>query len=116
MVSATNTEIRQLLKRGLVIRQPKLRLMDESFRRFVLAAADTEDYVKWQREGRHSNWEAFRIPVVLLILTLGVFLFLTQREFFNSTISSVSAVTGVLAVLLRLVGVFRHDKAPAGDG
>ena len=112
LVHSCNTEVRQLIKRGLIVRRPRLSLMDDAFRRFVRDAAQHEDYVTWQREGRHSTWEAFRIPLLLLLLTLGAFLFLSQRDFFDSAIGIVSGVTGGLAAILRLLSTFRRDRSP----
>jgi hypothetical protein len=112
LVSSANLELRQLMKRGLIVLEPNLRLMDEAFRQYVLRQCETEDYLTWQREGRHSNWETWRIPLILLLITLGVFLFVTQREVFNSTLSFVSVLTGGLIALLRFVGMFRGEKTP----
>jgi hypothetical protein len=48
--------IRQLLRRGFIVRDPQFRIMNDSFRRF-LKSATTEDLKQnWHRESRRSGW------------------------------------------------------------
>jgi hypothetical protein len=112
-VSAENTELRHLIKRGLVLTEPRLRLMDEAFRHFVIAQCQVEDFRAWQQEGRSSLWETLRFPLMLLMLTLGIFLFTTQKDFFDSSIAIVTALGGGTAAILNLLGMFRRGKQAA---
>jgi hypothetical protein len=110
MITSKNKDLRQLMKRGLVVRDPAVRLMDESFRRFVISASMDEDIDAWRRAGG-STWQLIKTPLLLVLLGVALFLFLTQKELYDSTISFVSAVTAGIAILFRLVGMFQK-----GDG
>lgn len=114
MISSKNTDVRQLLKRGLVVRDPGLRLMDESFRRFVLSASAGEDIDAWRHAGG-SNWELMKVPLLLILLTVALFLFVTQKEVYDSSVTFLSALTAGLAALFKLLGMFQKKSAGAVD-
>jgi hypothetical protein len=101
------------MQRGLVVRDPSLRLMDECFRRFVIKASSEEGVAAYRTE-THSNWEKWKAPLLLILLAVIGFLFLTQKDLYDSTISTVSAVTGGLLALLRLFGMFQKGKDQPG--
>jgi len=114
MISSKNTDLRQLMKRGLVVRDPGLRLMDESFRRFVISASHGEDIDAWRHAGG-SNWELLKAPLLLILLSVALFLFVTQKEVYDSSISFVSALTAGLAGLFKLLGMFQKKGGSATD-
>jgi hypothetical protein len=114
LISAKNTDIRQLLKRGLVVRDPGLRLMDESFRRFVISSQHGEDIDAWRHAGG-SNWELMKAPLLLILLSVSLFLFVTQKEVYDSSVSFVSALTAGLAAMFKLLGMFQKKSAGAVD-
>ncbi|MEK6288341.1 MAG: hypothetical protein AABO57_21705 [Acidobacteriota bacterium] len=114
MISSKNTDVRQLLKRGLVVRDPGLRLMDESFRRFVLSASHGEDIDAWRQAGS-SNWELMKAPLLLILLSVALFLFVTQKEVYDSSVSFLSALTAGLAALFKLFGMFQKKGAGVVD-
>lgn len=114
LVSSKNTDVRQLLKRGLVVRDPGLRLMDESFRRFVISASHGEDIDAWRQAGG-SNWELMKAPLLLILLSVSLFLFVTQKEAYDSSVSFVSALTAGLAGLFKLLGMFQKKDPGAVD-
>jgi hypothetical protein len=87
--------------------------MDKAFRHFVIAQCQVEDFRAWQQEGRSSLWETLRFPLMLLMLTLGIFLFTTQKDFFDSSIAIVTALGGGTAAILNLLGMFRRGKQAA---
>ena len=113
MVSVKNQEVRQLMKRGLVARDPGLRLMDESFRRFVISISHGEDIDAWRQADGGSTWQLIKVPILLVLLSISVFLFLTQKELYDSTISLVSALTAGVAILFRFLGMFQKSGAGA---
>jgi len=104
MINAKNTDLRQLIRRGLVVRDPTLRLMDESFRRFVISASLDEDIDAW-RKGGGSAWQLMKVPLLLLLLSVSLFLFLTQKDIADSTAAFALAATVGLGALFRLIGM-----------
>ena len=114
LISSKNSDVRQLLKRGLVVRDPGLRLMDESFRRFVISSQHDEDIDAWRHAGG-SNWELMKAPLLLILLSVSLFLFVTQKEVYDSSVSFVSALTAGLAALFKLLGMFQKKEASSVD-
>ncbi|PYT08018.1 MAG: hypothetical protein DMF60_05855 [Acidobacteria bacterium] len=114
LISSKNTDVRQLIKRGLVIRDPGLRLMDESFRRFVISASRGEDIDAWRHAGG-SNWELMKAPLLLILLSVSLFLFVTQKDVYDSSVSFVSALTAGLAALFKLLGMFQKKSVGGVD-
>jgi hypothetical protein len=112
MITSKNRDLRQLMKRGLVVRDPAVRLMDESFRRFVISASTGEDIDAWRRAGG-STWQLIKTPLLLVLLGVALFLFVTQKELYDSTISFVSAITAGIAILFRLLGMFQKGEGGA---
>jgi len=114
LISQKNGEVRRLLQRRLLVRDPKLRLMDESFRRFVLANCPAHKVESWVK-GETSHWETLKGPILLVVLGVAVFLLLTQKNVYDSSISFLSALTGGLAALLKLIGLFQKNRSSASE-
>ncbi|HXI88703.1 MAG TPA: cache domain-containing protein [Blastocatellia bacterium] len=109
LVSRRDPDLRRLMQRGFLVRDPSLRLMDESFRRFVLSVS-AEEGVNTYRADVESHWDRLKAPLLLVLLGVIAFLFVTQKELFDSTLTLVSALTGGAVALLKLVGVFQKGK------
>ncbi|MEK6303783.1 MAG: cache domain-containing protein [Acidobacteriota bacterium] len=103
--SRLDPDLRPLMQKNFIVRDPALRLMDEGFRRFVLRTAAEEGVFTFLAE-IESHWEKLRAPLLLVLLGVIAFLFFTQKELFDSTISLVSAITGGGLTLLKLFGIF----------
>lgn len=115
MISPKNKHLRRLVKRGLVVREPELRLMDESFRRFVISISREQDIEAWRQQEGGSAWQLLRAPLLLIVIGVALFLFITQKDVYDSTISFMSAVTAGIAALFKLLGMFQKGKSGAGD-
>lgn len=109
LVSRLDPDLRWLMQRGLILRDPSLRLIDPSFRRFVLRISAAEG-IDRHRSQTESHWERFKAPLLLLLLAVIAFLLLTQKELFDTTLSMVSALTGGAIAVLKLVGIFQKGK------
>jgi hypothetical protein len=109
LVSRRDPDLRRLMQRGFLVRDPSLRLMDESFRSFVLAVSAAEG-VNTYRADVESKWDRLKAPLLLVLLGVIAFLFITQKELFDSTLTLVSALTGGAVALLKLFGVFQKGR------
>lgn len=112
LVARFDPDLRRLMQWGLILRDPSLRLMDPSFRRFVLAVSAAEG-VNTYRADVESYWDRLKVPLLLILLGVIAFLFLTQKELYDSTISLVSALTGGAFALLKLFGMFQKRDSGA---
>jgi hypothetical protein len=116
LINAHRPELRSLMKKGLVVRDPALRLVNEAFKRFVVLESQKEDFGAWEKEGAHSHWELAKVPLLLILVTVAVFLFITQKEFYDSTMTFLSAVTGGIVALFKLLGLFQQKSSAPTQG
>jgi hypothetical protein len=113
-VSRFDPDLRPLMQRGLIVRNPDLNLMLPSFRAFVLRICVAQGLHLLQSD-EPSNWERWKVPLILVILAMIAFLFSTQRDLYDNTVYVVTGVTGGLMALLRLIGLFQSKTAGAGS-
>ena len=105
VVNPWNTaSLRQLLRRRLIVRAPVFRIMNESFRRFVLAHAVSMQE-EWDAEAAGSGWGKARGPFATALVLVGLFLLATQQQFLQTSSGMLAAAGGSVAALLKLVGV-----------
>ncbi|HTM33742.1 MAG TPA: cache domain-containing protein [Vicinamibacterales bacterium] len=108
--------VRRLIAKRLVTKDPHLRVMNRTFRHFVLSppAAVCGPAVEARLEEALplSAWDRFRVPFAFVVLGVAVFLFLTQRETYNTTIGAVIALsTQVPNVLKAVMMLVQKDVA-----
>jgi hypothetical protein len=116
LVSSKNPDLLRLLKRGLISKDPHLRPMNESFSRFLLAEASPEKLEAWQQEGADSSWAMLRVPFFIILISAAAFLFVSQRDLYDSTLALVSAFAAGMPSLVRLFGVFQSGKVGGAGG
>jgi hypothetical protein len=107
--------VRRLLVRGLLFKDPSLRLMNDTFTRFVLSATCRSDVKSLEGEAEPSTWDRLRLPLALGAASAGAFLFVTQREVFDSTLTTVAGVTAAVPTVIRLAQLVLDRRADAGQ-
>lgn len=105
--------IQQLERRRLVRRSPGLRIMNESFRRFVSAAQLPAEVAHWEEDEQQSAWSALRLALSTAALMAGGWLLYTQQDVFQMGIGYVAAMGTASGTVLTLVHSIIHAK-PAG--
>lgn len=105
-------DLRRLLARGLVRRDPQLRLMNETFRRFVSVQASTSSLARQLEADLGSDaWSRFRVPFFAAVMVVLLFFFSTQRELFDSTFAVVGGLTATIPALLKMLSAFGERGA-----
>ena len=99
--------VRQLVRRGLIVKDPQFRIMNESFRRFLRSAATPEMKQEWQRESRQSGWGKAHGVFFTTMLLIGVFLLTTQNELWQSSAGYVTTALGAFGTLAKLLNTVR---------
>jgi hypothetical protein len=103
--------IRRLLARGLLRREPNFKVMNETFRRFVVADARRREVRLIQESDTgESTWDKIQKPLVLSLAVGAGFFFFTQRELFDASFAVVSGVAGGIPAVLRVVGIFSAPR------
>jgi hypothetical protein len=101
--------VRRLMARGLVTRRPNIRLLSETFRRFVLSDGVRTGAAALEGTSA-SAWDDVRIPFMAMLVATMAFFFTTQHELFNTTLGIVTGVAAGVPTLLKLVGLFGDKR------
>src|SRR5262249_20263632 len=112
LISSQNPSLQRLLRSGLVSREPFLRPMNETFSRFVSAQATEFNLKAWKKGVEEGGiWEDLKVPFAIVLLVAGGFLFVSQRDLYNSTLAFVSAFAAAMPALFKVLGMFPGSKA-----
>jgi hypothetical protein len=117
LVSAYQPELASLIERGLVRRTPQLQLPpDAAFRRFVLGNYRPAAFVAGSGEDVPNFWQALKGPVLIILVVLAAFFFLTQKEMWNHTILLITSFVGGLGAFARVFELFQKTRLKSGGG
>jgi hypothetical protein len=102
--------IRRLMARGFIRREPKFRLMNETFRRFVLSSVNKARVFSLESDSLPSAWDRLRVPLFMGMATVLAVFLTTQQELLDGFSASVTGLTAGLPALLKLVGSFSGGR------
>ena len=97
--------VRGLLMRGLLRKDPALRLMNRSFTSFVLTAERRLEVDRLEVATEPGLWNHLRVPLGVGAAAVVIFLMTTQREMFDTTVTVAAGVTTAMPTLLRLTSL-----------
>ena len=110
--SKARKDVRRLLARGLLLRDPQLRLMNETFRRFVCVHAATSSLASRLNDDLAGDaWNRVRMPFFAGVMVVLLFFFGTQRELFDSTFAVVGGLAATVPALLKMLSSFGERGA-----
>lgn len=107
----------ELLQKGLVRRDPALRVMNRSFGQFVLRSVNRAELQEWEDAGGVSAWTVAKWLLPLPLLLFGGFLFVTQRESLSNALGLVVALGSLTPIFINLYSLFQQGTVrtqPAG--
>jgi hypothetical protein len=100
-----------------VRRDPNLRLMNQSFARFVMEAERTREVAALERQAEPSLWDRVRIPLGISAVFAVGFLLVTQRQAFDTTLSMAVGVSAAVPTLVTLTNLLTQlGVRPSGGG
>lgn len=90
--------INNLVRKGIIRRgSDNLELLNHSFRNFVLTAVNEQEALMMERKIRREGaWNRIRIPITLILLAFGIFIFYFQANWFDETLGLVTALAAVI--------------------
>jgi hypothetical protein len=94
--------IQRLARRGLVVLDPRFKLMNESFRRFIQTVESPERIAEWERTPTHSAWSRLGAPLYALAAVIIAILLFTEQEMFTSIIAVATGAAGTLGSMRNL--------------
>ena len=105
--------VRRLLGRRLVTKKPSFRLMNETFRRFVLSPGCQADVQAIEGTSEPSPWDRARVPFFTVLVAGSLFFLVTQRELFNATIATLSTLVAAVPVIIRVAALVVGKQVPS---
>jgi hypothetical protein len=91
-----------LYKRLLLIYDQRVRLISYSFRNFIISRNNTkEEKILLGRMQSEASWGYMRTILLVIIISVFVFLFLTQQEVSGKIIAIATSISALLPLLLR---------------
>ena len=102
--------VRGLISRGLIRRDPHFRLMNETFRQFVLSDRCRGEVKKVEHQTQASAWDRLWRPFATVLAIVLVFFVATQKARFDALIAIITAGTAGIPGLLKLVGLIVGDR------
>jgi hypothetical protein len=93
----------RLLRRGLLVLDPDLRPFTPAFRQFIRKVYEADRVTEWEQPTHGLGWTNTRWILVIMLTTVVVFLFGTQRQALSQLVAFVSALTGAFTGILKLI-------------
>ena len=106
--------VRRLRADGLVKKDPALRLMNESFRGFVLAVESPGTIALWESRQEASVWANVRVPLMVFAVAAAVFFFATQRDRFNLSMGFVGSMAALVPAVIKILSMTVGRTGAAG--
>jgi len=104
--------IQQLQRREFIRRDGMLRIMNESFRRFLISVERPAEISEWERLEQTSAWKALRMGLTTVLLAIGCWLLYAHRDLFQVSIGYVAALGAAVTAVMNLLTNLR----PRGSG
>ena len=103
----------RLLALRLVARDLNIRLVNQSFARYVNNATTRDEVRSWQRAEGASAWGYMRAPVLISLVTAAGLLVYSQPDTLLAVLTSIGAVIPLLAKILDLLRPQQKAAAPS---
>lgn len=99
--------IRILMQKGVIVREDSLRIMNKSFNNFILSVVRQDEEMFMEQELRkRGTWDTVRLVLIISLLGLVGFIAMAQQEWMQNFNALITALGGVVALLLRFGGLF----------
>ena len=114
-VNTLNKEpIYRLCQKGLITCQGSLNIMNESFRNFIHNNMEPELIKEIDKNvAERGRWNKFRAPLIIALIAVGAFIFVTQEEVFSKSIAFLTTILTVIPALLRFIPSSKNTVPPA---
>ncbi|GJL58197.1 MAG: hypothetical protein NPIRA03_10540 [Nitrospirales bacterium] len=103
-LNSQNPGVRTLLQKNLILLNPDLQMINESFRQFVLNICEEEEFALLERTGPTSIWKKLVWPMGGLIILFAIFLISTQQDIRAVALAFIPALPALFGILLKKFG------------
>jgi ABC-type multidrug transport system fused ATPase/permease subunit len=110
LLSHRDPDIEALLRRELIVRDHDLHLFNHSFRQFVKSAEKVSFVAEQDKQAQQGSlWQTLKVPILVAMLAIAAFLFVTQQDLFSSSLALVTGITTLVPAMLRVFSLFHTD-------
>lgn len=90
--------INNLVRMGIIRRGfDNLELMNHSFRNFVLTVVNEREALMMELKiKREGTWNRIRVPITLILLAFGIFIFYFQADWFDQSLGLLTAMAAII--------------------
>ena len=104
-----------LFNNGIIINHDRPQIMNRSFKNFILSEVKPGNVVLNDEErAEGSSWKEFKMPFMLVIITVLFFVFYTQEDTFNQILAFVASFTAAIPIILRIFTILPSSKGDKG--
>ena len=111
LLSHRDPDLGPLLRRELIVREHDLHLFNESFRQFVKSAdraALVDEHDKEAQRG--SLWQTLKFPILVVMVAIAAFLFLTQQDLYSRSLALMTGLTTLIPAVFKVTSMFHSDS------
>lgn len=110
LLSHRDPDIEALLRRELIVRDHDLHLFNHSFRQFVKSAEKVSFVAEQDKQAQQGSlWQTLKVPILVAMLAIAAFLFVTQQDLFSSSLALVTGITTLVPAMLKVFSLFHTD-------
>lgn len=102
-----------LISKGLIVSKGGiLKIFNYGFRNFILTAIGNSEVMEISKQiNDNGNWSKFKIPFLIVIIAILVFLFASQQEAYSTIIKYLTAITVGVPAILKLLSYFNNSDS-----
>jgi hypothetical protein len=110
LLSHRDPDIERLLRTELIVRDNDVHLLNDSFRQFVKSTENFEFVAKQEAETKKASlWHTLKVPILVVLVAVSIFLFVTQKDLYTSALAIVTAVTTIIPAFFKVLTIFHSD-------
>jgi hypothetical protein len=100
--------LRPLLRDRLIVRTQTFRVVNETFRRFILQAQSPGTIAEWEREGVVVSWATIRTTLVTVAVGIVGLLLLTQQQLVEAWVGYIPMLAPAIPTAMKVLGSFQR--------
>lgn len=112
LLSHRDPDIESLMRRELIVREHDVHLFNATFRQFVRSAEQVSFVVEQDKQARQGSlWQTLKVPILVTMLGITVFLFVTQQDLYSRSLALMTGITTLIPALFKVLAMFHGDPA-----
>lgn len=96
--------LQQLESKLLIKKRPMYRIMNESFRRFVVSPEHVKEIEQWEKQQQQSTWRILRLVLIGVTVIAAVWMLHSQAALSNELAGYIAGVATLLTAVSALFG------------